>query len=287
MSCSSTTAARSPSATAPRRQSRSRTEPAVLGSCEPSGFGCWDREAGNATADLINSLLEQTGHGRSLTAPQMHRLFEVVGDRQTERAGLGLELAGRRHGKVVPGTAYEQAEALRTLLAQSVYPGIAPRFRPLLQRSPVVQAVPFPETRHVSAGQAQRLASVPGRVRHRLVELWRSARDNDGLSEQEIGELTVLFGLRILERLELRRHPVRALRELLHRSERLLAAKLRRVRGARGQGARGRGAGRGHRLGDRAQLGSRVRGGPRPRRPGAPRARPRRSSRTRGRRCPP
>lgn len=39
----------------------------------------------------------------------------------------------------------------------------------------------------------------------------------------------MLFGLRVLERLELRRHPVRALRELLHRSERLLTAKLRRL----------------------------------------------------------
>ncbi|MEK8145437.1 hypothetical protein NKH18_40915 [Streptomyces sp. M10(2022)] len=129
----------------------------------------------------------------------------------------------------MPGTAYEQAEALATLLAQLVYPGIGPRFRPVLQRSPVVQAAPFPLPRHVSAGQADRLAVVPGRVRERLVELWRSARDRDGLTEAEIDELTVLFGLRMLEHLELHRHPVRALRELLHRSARLLAPKLRRL----------------------------------------------------------
>ncbi|NUK34184.1 putative baseplate assembly protein [Streptomyces lunaelactis] len=203
--------------------------PAVLGSCDPSGFGCWDRDAGNETADLINSRLDQTRSGRLLTADQIRELFTVVGEDATGRAGLGLELAGRRREKVVPGTGYEQAEALATLLAQVVYPGIPARFRPVLQRSPVVQSVPFPDTRHVSAGQASRLAAVPGRVRQRLVELWRSARDCDGLTEPEIAELTVLFGLRVLERLELRRHPVRALRELLHRSERLLAAKLRRL----------------------------------------------------------
>ncbi|WP_405810107.1 putative baseplate assembly protein [Streptomyces sp. NBC_00210] len=203
--------------------------PAVLGSCDPSGFGCWDRKEGNATADLINARLEQTRSGRLLSADQIRELFTVVGEDATGRAGLGLELAGRRREKVVPGTAYAQAEALQTLLAQVVYPGIAPRFRPVLERSPVVQSVPFPQPRDVSAGQAERLAAIPGRVRQRLVELWRSARDNDGLSEPEIARLTVLFGLRVLERLELRRHPVRALRELLHRSERLLAAKLRRL----------------------------------------------------------
>lgn len=203
--------------------------PAVLGSCEPSGFGCWDRNEGNEAADLINSRLDQTRSGRLLTADQIRELFTVIGEDATGRAGLGLELAGRRREKVVPGTAYAQAEALATLLAQVVYPGIPPRFRPVLPRSPVVQAVPFPQALHVSAGQADRLAAVPGRVRQRLVELWRSARDCDGLTEPEIAELTVLFGLRVLERLELRRHPVRALRELLHRSERLLAAKLRRI----------------------------------------------------------
>ncbi|WP_406404256.1 putative baseplate assembly protein [Streptomyces sp. NBC_00879] len=202
---------------------------AVLGSCDPSGFGCWDRKEGNATADLINARLEQTRCGRLLTADQIRELFSVVGEDETARAGLGLELAGRRREKVVPGTAYEQAEALQTLLAQVVYPGVPARFRPVLQRSPVVQSVPFPDPRHVSAGQSTRLAAIPGRVRQRLVELWRSARDCDGLTEPEIAELTVLFGLRVLERLELRRHPVRALRELLHRSERLLAAKLRRL----------------------------------------------------------
>lgn len=204
-------------------------DPAVLGSCDPAGFGCWDRDAGNATADLITARLDGARHGRLLTAEHVRELSAVVGEAETARAGLGLELAGRRREKVVPGTAYEQAEALETLLAQVVYPGIRPRFRLRLQRSPVVQCVPFPLPAHVCAGQAVRLTGIPARVRQRLVELWRSARDCDGLTEEEIAELTVLFGLKVLERFELRRRPVRALRELLHRSERLLAAKLRRL----------------------------------------------------------
>ncbi|MEU6116029.1 putative baseplate assembly protein [Streptomyces sp. NPDC047117] len=204
--------------------------PAVTGSCEPPAFGCADHKGdGNATARTIEHLLRKTAHHRALTADDIRELFEVVGEEATVRAGLGLELAGQRREKVVPGTVYAQAEALRTLLAQSVYPGIGARFRPLLHRSPVAQTVPFPRPELVAAGQAERLAGIRERVRARLVELWRSARDHDGLSEAEIAELTVLFGLHVLEHLELHRHPVRALRELLHRGDRLLAPKLRRL----------------------------------------------------------
>ncbi|MFJ8635784.1 putative baseplate assembly protein [Streptomyces sp. NPDC093568] len=203
--------------------------PAEVAPCDPPEFGCGDREEGNAPARLINSLTDSTESGRSLTADDVRELFEVVGEAAANRAGIGLERAGQRHERVVPGTAYAQAGALRTLLAQSVYPGIRPRFRPVLSRAPVVQAVPFPEPATVAAGQAERIAAIPGRVRQRLVELWRSARDRDGLAEEEIAELAVIYGLRILERIELRRHPVRALRELLHRSDELLDAKLRRV----------------------------------------------------------
>ncbi|MGW0825662.1 putative baseplate assembly protein [Streptomyces sp. NPDC002845] len=222
--------------------------PAVVAPCDPppaSGrgyphlaslaFGCADPTEGNAPAKLINSLTEKTDKtgkaecGEALTPDDLRELFEVVGVDATTRAGLGLERAGQRHERVVPGTAYAQAAALRTLLAQSVYPGIAPRFRPVLGRAPVTQAVPFPDARTVAAGQAERIAAIPGRVRQRLVELWRSARDRDGLGDEEIAELTVVYGLKVIERYELRRHPARALRELLHRSDRLLDAKLSRV----------------------------------------------------------
>ncbi|MEV0172041.1 putative baseplate assembly protein [Streptomyces sp. NPDC050803] len=204
-------------------------EHAVVAPCAPPAFGCADRDEGNAPARLVNSLTDKADSGQALTPDDVRELFQVVGEGATTRAGLGLERAGQRHERVVPGTAYAQAAALRTLLAQSVYPGIRPRFRPVLGRAPVAQAVPFPDPRTVAAGQAERIAAIPGRVRQRLVELWRSARDRDGLGDEEIAELTVIYGLKVIERLELRRHPVRALRELLHRSDRLLDAKLRRI----------------------------------------------------------
>ncbi|WP_406322208.1 putative baseplate assembly protein [Streptomyces sp. NBC_00519] len=204
-------------------------EPAVVAPCDPPAFGCYDRREGNAPARLINSLTDKAESAEALVPDDVRELFEVVGEAATVRAGLGLERAGQRHERVVPGTAYAQAAALRTLLAQSVHPGIAPRFRPVLGRSPVVQAVPFPDAQVVAAGQAERIAAIPGRVRQRLVELWRSARDRDGLADEEIGELTVIYGLKVVERLELRTHPVRALRELLHKNDELLDGKLRRV----------------------------------------------------------
>jgi hypothetical protein len=203
--------------------------PAEVASCDPPAFGCHDRDEGNAPARLINSLTDKADSGGALTPDDVRELFQVAGEGATTRAGLGLERAGQRHERVVPGTAYAQASALRTLLAQSVYPGIRPRFRPVLGHTPVVQAVPFPAPGTVAAGQAERIAAIPGRVRQRLVELWRSARDRDGLGEAEMAELTVIYGLKLLERIELHRHPVRALRELLHRSDQLLDAKLRRI----------------------------------------------------------
>ncbi|MGW0997990.1 putative baseplate assembly protein [Streptomyces sp. NPDC002523] len=203
--------------------------PAVVAPCDPPDFGCDDRRDGNAPARLINSLTDRTESGQALAPDDVRELFDVVGERATVRAGLGLERAGQRHEHVVPGTAYAQAAALRTLLAQSVYPGIRPRFRPVLGRTPVTQSVPFPDPTAIAAGQAELIAAIPERARQRLVELWRSARDRDGLGDEEIAELAVIFGLKVLERLELRVHPVRALRELLHRSDELLDAKLRRV----------------------------------------------------------
>ncbi|MFC9454620.1 putative baseplate assembly protein [Streptomyces sp. NPDC056983] len=204
-------------------------EPAVVAPCDPPDFGCYDRKEGNAPARLVNSLTDKAESGEALRPDDVRELFEVVGEAATVRAGLGLERAGQRHERVVPGTAYAQTAALRTLLAQSVYPGIAPRFRPVLGRSPVVQAVPFPDAQAVAAGQAEAIAAIPGRVRRRLVELWRSARDRDGLADGEIDELTLIYGLKVVERYELRAHPVRALRELLHRNDELLDTKLRRV----------------------------------------------------------
>ncbi|TDC88600.1 putative baseplate assembly protein [Saccharopolyspora aridisoli] len=199
-------------------------EPAVPASCEP-GFGCFDRTDGNEPAELVAALVDKTRR-RTLVAKDVQALHEIFGEPATTRAGIGLENAGRRRQRVVPSTAHAQADALRRLLAQSVYPGIPPRFRAALTRSPVVQAAPFPDPAHIAAGQASRLAAIPGRVRRRLVELWRSAREN-GLSDAEIEEITTLFGGRFAE--PLREHPVAVLRELLHRDDELLAVKRRRL----------------------------------------------------------
>lgn len=204
-------------------------DPAIAGACAPPAFGCADRDEGNAPGRLINSLTDKADHGVRLDADDVRALHDTVGRAETTRAGLGLELAGRSQERVVPAAAHAQAAALRTLLAQSVHPGIRPRFRPRPDRSPVVQAVPYPDPALVSAGQAERIAAIPGRIRQRLVELWRSARDRDGLGDDEIAELTLLYGLKLIERIELRHHPVRALRELLHRSDEELAPKLRRI----------------------------------------------------------
>ncbi|MFC7534561.1 putative baseplate assembly protein [Actinoplanes sp. GCM10030250] len=99
----------------------------------------------------------------------------------------------------------------------------------VLPQWPVTQAVPYPLPEHVRSGQAAHLASIPVRARARLTALWRSAGDRDGLSDAEVDELTALFGLGSREQAELRAEPVRALRDLLHRSARLLAGKRRRL----------------------------------------------------------
>ncbi|WP_419993643.1 putative baseplate assembly protein [Streptomyces boninensis] len=200
-------------------------QPAVLGGCEPPPFGCPDPDAGNAPARLVTSLLDRVRSGRILGKRHVQELYAEFGTEATTRAGLGI--AGNH---ALPEGLPEQEQALEALLAQSVYPGIRARFRPVLRQFPVVQAAPFPDPAHVAAGQARRLAAIPARLRERLTELWRSARDRDGLSDDEIAELGIVFGLGLLDRLELRRYPVRVLRELLHRSEQLLHAKLRRLR---------------------------------------------------------
>lgn len=205
------------------------TEPPVLPLCGTAGFGCADAQEGNPPARLINSLLKQSGNGHQLSPDSVRELHGTVGREQTDRAGLVLENAGLHGERVHPATVHGQGAALRTLLAQTVYPGLKTKPRPVLERASVVQAVPYPEPRHIAAGQAARLAAIPGASRLRLTELWASARDHDGLSDHEIAELQVLFGLRLLERLALREHPVPALRELLHRSGRYLAEKLRRL----------------------------------------------------------
>lgn len=207
-------------------------EPVTEAPCGPPAFGCADvRPEGSGSADALRALLDQTRSGRQLSPGQIHGLYDLVGEDATTRAGLGIDLAPgtTTEERVQPPTADAQAAALETLLAQLTYPAITPRFRPALRHAPVTQAAPYPDPAHVSAGQAALLATIPQRVRDRLEALWRRAEDGHPPGHAETAELTVLFGARTLAGLHLADHPARALRELLARRKRLLAAKLKRL----------------------------------------------------------
>ncbi|MGW1177586.1 putative baseplate assembly protein [Kitasatospora sp. NPDC002543] len=212
-------------------------EPVVVAPCGPGGSGCADRAEGSPAAEAIHGLLDRARSGRRLGPEEVRELYALVGEAAVLRAGLSIRLApgsgaegGDGSGAVVePPTADAQAAALETLLDQTRYPVLPRPFRPVLDQAPVTRAVPYPDRAHVSAGQAALLAGVPERVRQRLEELWRRASRGDDLSRAELAELTVLFGARTVQGLNLAERPAAGLRELLARRARLLAAKLRRL----------------------------------------------------------
>ncbi|MGW2786937.1 putative baseplate assembly protein [Streptomyces populi] len=208
-------------------------EPVVLPPCGPPDPGCGDRAGGSATAQDLHRLLAQADAGHQLTPDRVRELHTLVGEEAVTRAGIETHLhlaAGSQPAeRVTPPTADAQATALRTLLAQVTYPRIPVRFRPVLGQAPVTQAAPYPDPRRIAAAQAELLAAVPQRVRDRLEELARRAREHHDLSREEIAELTVLFGARVLDEVRLTERPAHALRELLFRHTRLLAGKLRRL----------------------------------------------------------
>ena len=206
-------------------------EPVVAASCRPPGFGCGDRGEDSPAAQLLYDLLERARSGRRLGPAEVRELHSVLGEEAVTRARLEIHLAPGTIDveRVLPATADAQAATLETLLAQVTYPRVRRPLRPVLSHAPVTQAAPYPDPRQVSAAQALLLAAIPGRMRERLEELWRSAVDCDGLSGTEIDELTVVFGARVVERSDLAGRPVHAMRELLARRARLLDAKLRRL----------------------------------------------------------
>ncbi|WP_233273274.1 putative baseplate assembly protein [Streptomyces broussonetiae] len=206
--------------------------PAELRPCGPVALGCSDeRTQGSPAAEAVHALLDQTGSGRPLTPEQVRALEPLLGPDAVARAGISVVLAPGTtvEERVQPATADAQAAALETLLAQTTYPAIAPRFRPVLRYAPVTQATPYPDPARIAAGQAARLAAVPARLRERIEELWRRAEEGEPPTEGEIDELTVVFGARTIQRLRIGEHPGRALRELYDRRTRLLAGKLRRL----------------------------------------------------------
>ncbi|GAB2895346.1 putative baseplate assembly protein [Streptomyces mayteni] len=207
-------------------------EPVTLPPCGPPGCGCADpRPEGSPSAEAIRALRDQTRAGRHLSPRQVRELFTLLGEATIARAGLDIHLAPGTTAveRVQPPTAEEQAAALETLLAQVTYPAVPTPFRPVLTRSPVTQAAPYPDPARVAAGQATLLAAIPDRLQERLDELWRAAADGHPPGRAERAELAVAFGRETLERLRFDRQPERALRELLARWERLLATELRRL----------------------------------------------------------
>ncbi|MGM1062643.1 putative baseplate assembly protein [Saccharothrix sp. Mg75] len=202
--------------------------PVVPPTCERPACGCGGDDPADPVVSLLHGLIDRTAARDPLTPDQVRGLSDVLGVAATDRAGIALDLDGERE-VVVPGTAEEQHHAVRTLLAQVVYPVVRRRFRPVLGEAPVTQRVPFPAPERVAAGQAALLAAIPGRVRRWLRELWRRAATGQRLTGGQVNALTVLFGQRTLAALRLGERPARALRELLGRWDDLLAAKLRRL----------------------------------------------------------
>ncbi|MFF2955047.1 putative baseplate assembly protein [Kitasatospora sp. NPDC057965] len=212
-------------------------EPVRVAPCGPGGSGCADRTGGSPAAEALHELLARTRSGRRLDPEQVHELSALVGEAAVRRAGLSVRLApgadaeGEDGGGAVvePPTADAQAAALETLLDQTRYPVLPPPFRPVLRYAPVTRAADHPDRAHVCAGQAALLAGIPERVRQWLEELWHRAHRGHAPSRAELAELTVLFGARVVAELRLADRPAAALRELLARRTRLLAAKQRRL----------------------------------------------------------
>ncbi|MFF0148733.1 putative phage baseplate assembly protein [Amycolatopsis sulphurea] len=107
------------------------------------------------------------------------------------------------------------------------YPPLPVRFRPELKHRPVTQSAPFPLPADVAAAQARRLVALPDRVRARLTRLWRAGEPP---SDVDFEFVTRVFGAKLVAKLDLRKHPRRALRYLLARFDDLLETKLARVR---------------------------------------------------------
>ncbi|MEV4869223.1 putative baseplate assembly protein [Streptomyces syringium] len=205
--------------------------PVVVAGCEPPDFGCGDRAETTGSATALHDLLDLTRSGHQLDPDHIRQLHRLVGEAAVARAGLDIHLAPGFDGEeqVVPPGADAQSAALETLLAQTGYPRLPVRFRPVLPYAPVTQATPYPAPAHVAAGQADLLATLPERLRVRLEELWRQVHDGEDLTQEQTAELTVVFGARTLDRFQLGQRPAQALRELIARRERLLAGKLRRL----------------------------------------------------------
>ena len=136
--------------------------------CEQPDFGCADGVDEHPALAALHRLLAAARAGRPAAEEDIADLARAVGPDAVDRAGL-----------LARDPAERQAAALETLLAQVTYPSWRRRFRPLLERSPVTQRVVYPGSGHVSGAQARLLATIAGRARARVDELWRRVRDRD------------------------------------------------------------------------------------------------------------
>ncbi|WP_328609099.1 putative baseplate assembly protein [Amycolatopsis sp. NBC_00345] len=172
------------------------------------GADCTDYEVGVARANVV--LVE---HGARIDwcggAPEQHDVPPPEGTEPGCPDPVGFGCPDEARPAQRPG-----------------YPPLPVRFRPALKHQPVTQSAPFPLPADVAAAQARWLVALPDRVRARLTGLWRAG---EPLSDVDIAFVTTLFGAKLMAKLELRRHPRRALRYLLARFDDLLEAKLARV----------------------------------------------------------
>jgi predicted phage baseplate assembly protein len=182
------------------------------------GEGCPDRPDRGPAGDLIAALLADTRRGQQLTDDQLDQLRTLVGQTSLDRAQLDTE-----------APAADQAAQLEALLAQLTYPATPTRFNPVLSKHPVTQHVAYPDPALVSAGQAAVLGAVSARARAEVDAMWRSTKAGDQLTDEQITELTTLFGQAALDAAGLLTSASDALRDLLLQFNYLLDAKIRRI----------------------------------------------------------
>jgi hypothetical protein len=199
--------------------------------CDPPEFGCGGDETSDPAVTLLHSLISSTGDRRSLVPEDIRALDDLLGPEAAARAGIVITREPGQEDReiVLPDNTDDQRAALRTLLDQVTYPATRRRFRPVLRSAPVTQHTAFPVPARVAAGQARLLVAIPAQVKVWLEQLLRQVRGGHRLTRDQIGELTVLFGEKVLAALRITDRPHNALRELLSRRTELLAAKTRRL----------------------------------------------------------
>jgi predicted phage baseplate assembly protein len=116
------------------------------------------------------------------------------------------------------------------------------RFRPALKHGPVTHRAPFPTRTAIANAQAQFLGRFMTDVRRRVEQIWRQAQCGQPLSADDLEELEVIFGRKLLVQVGLattsakekyNRTPAEqteAAGKLLARLEEFLARKARRLR---------------------------------------------------------